>query len=115
METQPVKKTKKQIMRHLRSMFPGETIPKPDKIHVTNWTNNPFSYGSYSALSLGYTEDLWEEMRKHEENLYFAGEHTAVAFGFVHSAFETGISTAETLIKKLEKDAKDRIADTKIN
>lgn len=103
MESQPVKETKKQIMRHLRSMF-GKNIPKPDNIHVTNWTNNPFSYGSYSAVSLGYTENLWEEMRNHEENLYFAGEHTAIAFGFVHSAFETGISTAETLIKELAKD-----------
>ena len=103
METQPVKSTSNEIMEHLRSMFPDQKIPDPINIHVTDWTNNPFSYGSYSAISLGTTDYLPEVMRKQEKNLYFAGEHTANNYGFVHSAFDTGTLTAKTLIKKLRK------------
>ena len=105
METQPVKSTRNEIMKHLRSMFPDQKVPDPINIHVTDWTSNPFSYGSYSAISLG-TTGLWnlgKAMRKSEKNLYFAGEHTANNFGFVHSAFDTGTSTAKTLIKRLRK------------
>ena len=101
MESQSVKKTRKEIMRVLRSMFPGKNIPQPEKMHVTNWANDPFSYGSYSAWPLGYTEDLWEAIKEKEGNLYFAGEHTATAFGFVHSALGTGVLTAEKIIKEL--------------
>ena len=96
-ESQAINRTENEIMIKIRSVY-GRTVPNPVGIHVTNWTNNPFSYGSYSAWPMGYTKHSWEQMRKNEGRLYFAGEHTSDGFGFVHAAFETGTSIALNIV-----------------
>ena len=62
-ESQDIKKTKTELMNQLQKAFPNE-IPEPIKIHVTNWTHNPLSYGSYSALPIGFTSRMWKELKK---------------------------------------------------
>ena len=102
-ETQDVEATKSELMRELRKFY-TDTIPEPIDIHVTNWTSNPFSYGSYSALPIGFTSTMWKELRTNVGNLYFSGEHTNTHYSAtVHGAFEAGKVTANEVLKELRK------------
>jgi len=38
------------LMSYLRSMWPEAKNREPIKVVTTNWTNDPFAYGSYVAL-----------------------------------------------------------------
>ena len=98
-DSQSIHKTKFEIMTKPRNVY-GESILDPIGIHVSNWTHNPFSYGSYSAWPLGYTKKSWEAMRRNEGRLYFAGEHTNYGFGYVNGAFDTGIKSAQQIIEQ---------------
>ena len=89
-------------MQLLRGGFQG-SIPDPILMHVTNWTHNSYSYGSYSAIPIGFTYKMWEELRKNVGRLYFSGEHTAEKFhATVHGAFETGKITAARVLKEIQ-------------
>ena len=104
LESQEVDKTKMDLMQELHQLF-GLLIPDPIDIHVTNWTKNPFYYGSWSSLPVGYTSAMWDEMRKNENTLYFSGEHTNKGnAGFVQGAFRAGQMTAQDVLKKLRQN-----------
>ena len=98
-ETQDISTTQAEAMKNLRNLF-GNSIPHPVAIHVTNWSHNPFSYGSYSSFPMGYTHRLWEDMRKREGQLFFAGEHTVsdLLIGLAHGAFKSGEEIANKII-----------------
>ena len=101
-ESQNPEKTKSEIMQLLRGAFHG-SIPNPILMHVTNWTHNSYSYGSYSAIPIGFTLNMWEELRKNAGRLYFSGEHTAEKFhATVHGAFETGKITAAKVLEEIK-------------
>ena len=100
-ESQDPEKTKSEIMQLLRGAFTG-SIPNPILMHVTNWTHNSYSYGSYSAIPVGFTHNMWKELRKNVGRLYFSGEHTAEKFhATVHGAFETGKITAAKVLEEI--------------
>lgn len=78
------------IMAELRSVF-GMSIPNPTMIELTNWTFDPYTFGSYSAWPFGYVETEWTHMKGSlNDTVFFAGEHTNENYGFVHSAWESG-------------------------
>ena len=101
-ESQAIETTKSVLMEELQKFF-ATTIPWPDAIHVTNWTHNPFSYGSYSALPLGLTSDMRRELNKNVGNIHFSGEHTHPQYSAtVHGAFEAGENTAHDVIRAIQ-------------
>ena len=101
LESQDIKKTELELMTELRKL--NNSIPDPLRIHVTNWTNNPFTYGSYSTCPIGFTKDNWEEISKNEGRLYFAGEHTSKTGGAsVDGAFTSGQNVANFIQKDIQ-------------
>ena len=99
-ENQLETETMKEVNVIMKKMF-GPTAPDATEIHVTNWTNNPFSYGSWSSIPHGYSMSEWELVRKNEKRLYFAGEHTSYNLGFVHSAYDSGKETAKRVFNHI--------------
>mmetsp|Transcript_51549 Transcript_51549/g.95364 ORF Transcript_51549/g.95364 Transcript_51549/m.95364 type:complete len:533 (+) Transcript_51549:70-1668(+) len=90
------------LMQELHGIY-GSDIPNATKIYVTNWTHDPYTYGSYSDWPYGYFESEWLEMtRSLDGHVFFAGEHTSENFGFVHSAWETGLEVAVEVLMELE-------------
>mmetsp|Transcript_37085 Transcript_37085/g.86894 ORF Transcript_37085/g.86894 Transcript_37085/m.86894 type:complete len:529 (-) Transcript_37085:247-1833(-) len=78
------------IMAELRTVY-GASIPDPTSILLTNWTHDPYSYGSYMVWPFGYTRQEWELMKASiNDVIFFAGEHLAQNSGYVHTAWETG-------------------------
>ena len=101
-ESQDIHETKSEIMKIFRRAY-SDNIPDPIDIHVTNWTHNPLSYGSYSATQLGFTSEMWDLLRENFGRIYFAGEHTSENFsGFVHGAYDEGQRIANTVIKRIQ-------------
>jgi len=94
-EAQSVTITQLEVMEQLRSQF-GNDIPEPLDIYVSNWSNDPLSYGSFTDWPLGYTEDEHNLMQANEMRLYFAGGHLSPEFfGFLHGAWESGLKIGE--------------------
>ena len=69
-------------------MLTGFVIPPPNEVHVTNWYEDPFSFGSYSYISTeqNYDDPIYLSEPVHDRIL-FAGEATSTdAYGYTHSA-----------------------------
>lgn len=103
-ESQPFEVTQAEAMRRLRNTF-GNDIPDPVDIFVTNWSNNPNTFGSYSNWPLGYTEAEWLAMSRTEGRLFFAGEHMSDEyFGYLHGAYFSGIGVADGVVSAIESE-----------
>lgn len=82
----------------LRRLF--DRVPEPVAAFATDWTNDPWSQGSYSYLPLGATpEDMRALARPVGPGLILAGEHTVPeAFGTVHAAYISGERAAQAVL-----------------
>ena len=93
--------TMKEVDVIMRKMFPGKAV-NASNILVTNWTNDEYAYGSWSAMPDKFSKSNWSEVRKNEQRLYFAGEHTSSNYGFVHSAYQSGQQTAKEVFNDIK-------------
>jgi polyamine oxidase len=81
----------------LRTMV-GE-VPEPIASHATDWSNDPFAYGSYSYIPVGGSADDMRTLAgRQSARVVFAGEHTVPEyFGTVHGAHLSGRHAAEEI------------------
>lgn len=88
----------KQTMDNFNDFF-GKNIPEPESFITTRWSQNPFSYGSYSYIPVGASGDDYEALAKPESNrLFFAGEATSSIYpATTHGAYLSGIREAERI------------------
>lgn len=86
-----------EAMAALRLMFPD--TPDPVATHATGWSDDPWSFGSYSYIPMGGTaEDMRHLSRPASNRLFFAGEHTVPEyFGTVHGAYVSGARAAASI------------------
>ena len=89
------------ILTDLRSMF-GKDIPLPTATLLTQWHNDPFSYGSYSTFSInGSLQDCDRLAEPIGDRVFFAGEATYGKYlGTVHGALLSGAREANRFITK---------------
>ena len=70
------------VHRALTQWF-GQEPPRPEAVHVTRWSQDAFSRGSYSHMIVDKSETSHREVFQHPISndpgavLYFAGEHTS--------------------------------------
>ncbi|KAM7274052.1 hypothetical protein ACFE04_028716 [Oxalis oulophora] len=61
----------------LRKLFGDASVPNPVASVVTDWANDPFSYGAYSYVAVGSTGEDYDILgRPVEKCVFFAGEAT---------------------------------------
>ncbi|CAF1242485.1 unnamed protein product [Adineta steineri] len=77
-----------ELRRNLQEMFPDFVVPPPVETFVTHWNEDPFSYGSYSYISVNQTyEDSLFLSEPIQDRLLFAGEATSIdSYGYAHGA-----------------------------
>jgi len=103
-ETQPIETTVNAALEILRNVYGTEIVSEVTASHVTNWTNNPLSYGSYSDWPLGYTEAQHEEMIAPLGRLLFGGEHTNPdGYGYGHGAIDNGRQRAADVLSAIDE------------
>ncbi|CAF3841044.1 unnamed protein product [Adineta steineri] len=80
--------TVKDILDNLQRMFPNIKIAPPTEIHMSNWNEDPFSYGSYSYISINQKyEDPFYLSEPINNRLLFAGDGTSTDnYGCAHGA-----------------------------
>lgn len=88
-----------RIMQVLRRSY-GQHIPEPENLIITRWSQDPFTFGSYSYIPVGgdsSDRDLLAEPVN--QRLFFAGEATSRKYpSTVHGAYLSGIREAQRLL-----------------
>lgn len=79
----------------------GSKLPRPTKVLTTRWSQDPFTFGSYSYGALGSTfEDYKQFTHPVNDQLYFAGEHTISKYrATVHGAYLSGKRAAKQIME----------------
>lgn len=87
-------------MASLRRIF-GSSVPEPEAVMQTRWSSDPYSYGSYSYISVGAKTEYYDTLAQSIDNrVFFAGEATHRRYpGTVHGAYLSGIREASLVVK----------------
>jgi len=91
-------------MHTLRTIY-GQSIPDPLQYRITRWAADPFSFGSYSFLSVGARPDNYDVLAEPVgKRLFFAGEHTHRDHpSTVHGAYLSGERAAGEILSSLKQ------------
>ncbi|TAG94524.1 MAG: FAD-dependent oxidoreductase [Bacteroidetes bacterium] len=105
MEKQTDAQIQNDIMIILKKIY-GNKIPNPQKIKVSRWNNDVFSYGAYSFAGVNCDNDDFDNLGKSvAQKLFFAGEHTHTQYrGTVHGAYLSGVRVAKQMMEKEEEE-----------
>lgn len=84
---------------NLRQHF-GSIVPMPEQYLITRWSQDPFTYGSYSYIPVGASGQDYDVLAEPIENcVFFAGEATdRKHFSTVHGAYLSGIREANRIL-----------------
>ncbi len=84
------------------SNFQSDTGPRLTGFLRTNWSRDPYAYGSYSFTAAGATRlDHQALAEPVGQRLFFAGEATnKLRNSTVHAALETGRSVSQDILSK---------------
>ena len=87
-------------MASFRKIF-GRSVPEPEIVMQTRWSSDPYSYGSYSYISLGAKTEYYDTLARPIDNrVFFAGEATHRTYpGTVHGAYLSGVREANRVAK----------------
>lgn len=87
-------------MARFRKIF-GRSIPEPEAIIQTQWNTDPYTYGSYSYISLNSKTAFYDTMAQPiGDRVFFAGEATHRTYpGTVHGAYLSGLREATRVIQ----------------
>lgn len=90
----------KKIMTNLQNHFTTD-LPDPEIFITTRWSQDPFSYGSYSYFKTGSTTVDYDTISEPiADRLFFAGEATCSEYpSTTHGAYLSGIREAERISK----------------
>ncbi|MGB6976315.1 MAG: FAD-dependent oxidoreductase [Gammaproteobacteria bacterium] len=87
-----------KTMRNLKKVF-GAQLPEPESYLNTRWSQDPFTYGSYSYIPTGASGSDYDAIAKPiSDRLFFAGEATSAKYlATTHGAYLSGIREAERI------------------
>jgi monoamine oxidase len=74
------------------------------RVHLENWSRNPFAKGSYTCNQPGYFTAIADNEARPVGNLFFAGEHTSSFYewqGFLEGAALSGARAAKEVLTLL--------------
>ncbi|ELR99393.1 FAD-dependent oxidoreductase [Gloeocapsa sp. PCC 73106] len=76
-----------------------EILPKVSDYSVTltsyAWQSDPWSQGGWAYPTKTQENELFHELSRREGKIYFAGEHTSTARGWLQGALESGLRVAQ--------------------
>jgi monoamine oxidase len=78
------------LLNEVENVYPGTSAAFTGKALTSFWHANPWTKGSYSTYALGQMTTIKGASGEREGNIFFAGEHTELDFGFLNSAVASG-------------------------
>ncbi|MDQ2800045.1 MAG: FAD-dependent oxidoreductase [Armatimonadota bacterium] len=93
-----------ELVAALDAAFPGFARARTGEIIGVNWSNHPWSLGSYSCLMPGQASDFGDALTAPEGRIVFAGEHAGGRFrGFMNGAAMSGRLAAAQVLAHLNR------------
>ncbi|MCP3673740.1 MAG: NAD(P)-binding protein [Gammaproteobacteria bacterium] len=88
-----------KAMTVLKTIY-GDLIPEPTDVRITRWGQDPYSFGSYSYLTIDASNSMRNDLALSiDERVFFAGEATSEEYSAtVDGAFLTGEREAEKIL-----------------
>jgi monoamine oxidase len=86
-----------RLLAEIERIFPGARGLAGEVI-VTDWTNDPYSLGCYSAPAPHQLAAAWPLMHRPHGRLWLAGEHTDEHAGFIEGALASADRVAAALL-----------------
>lgn len=91
-----------KFISEVNQIYPGTTEAFTGQAVRQHWPSSPFVRGSYTCYKPGQYSTLAAWVAKPVGNMFFAGEHTSVAFnGYMEGAVETGQRAAKEVLAKI--------------
>ncbi len=90
----------KEIQKVLQAAS-DSVVPVPDSVDSYYWGEDPYTGGAYPCFSGDQHLRLQPLFRAPQENIFFAGEHTARRYGFMEGAIEAGERAVSEVLRKL--------------
>ncbi|MEN9870599.1 MAG: hypothetical protein RLZZ171_1587, partial [Cyanobacteriota bacterium] len=81
----------------------SEILPRVRDYQVSavshSWAKDPWSMGGWAYPTESQEKNLFDELRRVEGRIYFAGEHTAEKRGWIQGALDSGLMAAKEIHK----------------
>jgi monoamine oxidase len=88
---------RRRLLAEIERIFPGARGLAGQAV-VTDWTNDPWSLGAYSAPAPGQLAAAWPLMHQPHGRVWLAGEHTDEHAGFMEGALASADRVAAALL-----------------
>lgn len=87
-------------MKNLRQIY-GNSIPQPIDYQLTRWSQDSFTFGSYSYYATNSTPNHRQELAKPiNQQVFFAGEATSLDYpATIHGAYLSGLRVSQEITK----------------
>ncbi|NEO40774.1 MAG: NAD(P)-binding protein [Moorea sp. SIOASIH] len=85
-----------QLLQQWEEILPGVGNYQLSAI-THSWTNDPWSRAGWAYPSKAQEDNLFNELRRREGRIYFAGEHTSSTRGWLQGALESGLRAAKQI------------------
>jgi monoamine oxidase len=82
-------------------IFPGSQAAFTNQAVRQHWPSSPFVRGSYTCFKPGQVCAFEDTIKAAVGQIYFAGEHTSQASGFMEGGIESGERVAKEILKKV--------------
>jgi monoamine oxidase len=82
-------------------IFPGSQAAFTNQAVRQHWPSSPFVRGSYTCFKPGQVCAFEDTIKAAVGQIYFAGEHTSQASGFMEGGVESGERVAKEILKKV--------------
>jgi len=106
-EALPEEEVTRELCECLQQAYPSETVPRPTKIHICRWGQDPLYRGAYSFLRVGASHDPFGVLREplgnaRRNTVWFAGEATHPRHsGYLQGAYLAGEGAASEIASAL--------------
>jgi monoamine oxidase len=90
-----------EFLTQADQIYPGVRDAYTNQAVRQHWPSSPFVGGSYTCFKPGQVCSLEEHIRKPVAQIYFAGEHTSEASGFMEGGVRSGERAAKEILNKV--------------
>ena len=90
-------------MTILRKIY-GNNIPEPESVLISNWSNDPLFYHTWTSFGPGVSFNIFEQLLTPVDRLYFAGESLNRSnYGFTQGAYGSGAYVANNIMDDMQQ------------
>ena len=93
--------TDEQILNETVSILSemyGRPIARPSEILVSRWNEDPLHHGAFCNWPVGFGMEDFRAFTAPVKNVYFGGDCHSPDFGFLHTAYQSGIDKAKEML-----------------